>query len=75
MSHIPKDELRDNLIDAGCDEEYICQILECDKNDDYQRQTLLLKKQRYELLDKLHDRQKQIDCLDYLLYELKKEQL
>ncbi|MCD7808900.1 MAG: hypothetical protein LUH02_06120 [Erysipelotrichaceae bacterium] len=74
MSHIPEDELRDNLVDAGCDEERICEIIDCDKINDYQRQTLLLKKQRYELLDKLHDKQKQIDCLDYLLYELKKEQ-
>ena len=34
----------------------------------------VLKKHWRCLLDKIHEGQKQIDCLDYLLYQMEKEQ-
>jgi hypothetical protein len=35
------------------------------------KQMVLLKKHRNSLLDKIHEDQKAIDCLDYLLYRIK----
>lgn len=35
----------------------------------------ILNKKRNILLDEIHDKQKNIDCLDYIIYEIKKNQL
>lgn len=58
-----------NLTDAGCDinlaEHYADSKSEKEKDD-------ILKLQRKKLLDNLHKCQKQIDCLDYLIYSEQK---
>lgn len=66
------EEILQNLKDAGCDETTIgCYIGCCGCGLD---QVKVLKKHRRCLLDKIHEGQKQIDCLDYLLYQMEKEQ-
>ena len=60
-----------NLKDAGCNSETIAAYL--DSQDNIKKRMFILKKQRCYLLDQLHGIQKEIDCLDYLLYSLKKE--
>lgn len=67
----PKDLLIRNLKDAGCDEDTICNYLGC--NENIKKQVFILKKHRCLLLEHLHSVQKEIDCLDYLLYQIKKE--
>lgn len=66
-------EVIQNLKDAGCDEDTIqCFMQQLQRG----RQTHgihLLQKHRCCLLDTLHRNQKQIDCLDYLLFMLKKK--
>lgn len=61
-----------NLLDAGCDEITTnrCMLLlqEGKKSD----MIPILSKHRKELLDSVHKGQKQIDCLDYLIYSLRK---
>lgn len=61
-----------NLLDAGCDEITTnrCMLLlqEGKKFD----MIPILSKHRKELLDSVHKGQKQIDCLDYLIYSLRK---
>ena len=63
------EELRQNLMDAGCDgsqiEAFEHLAAEGDRVD-------LLEAHRKALLDQLHRSQRQIDCLDYLLYQLRK---
>ena len=63
------EELRQNLLDAGCDDSQIEAfehlVAESDRVD-------LLETHRKDLLDRLHQSQRQIDCLDYLLYQLRK---
>ena len=61
------------LKDAGCQDEMIEDYMKCLKYHDYQKQIILLKRQKCFLLENLHNTQKQIDCLDYLIYQLKKE--
>lgn len=62
-----------NLIDAGCDNyltEEITQLLNGNKT---REAIALLAKHRKKVLDNCHAEQKKIDCLDYLVYRLKKE--
>lgn len=62
-----------NLEDAGCDKDTVAQFMELGKNEKKQGQVKLLEKHRRMLLDQVHKREKQIDCLDYLLYQIKRE--
>lgn len=62
-----------NLEDAGCDKDTVAQFMELGKTGKKQGQVNLLEKHRRTLLDKVHRREKQIDCLDYLLYQIRKE--
>lgn len=62
-----------NLKDAGCDEDTISCFVSCSEIGCDQDQFILLKKHRRCLLDKMHEDQKQIDCLDYLVDKMKKE--
>lgn len=59
----------DNLKDAGCGEELIGQYFSgCSAPE----QKKLLERHRRVLLDSIHREQKKLDCLDYLLYILRK---
>lgn len=62
-----------NLIDAGCEEELIkkCEML---KNNHQTNELILtLTKHKQKLLKILHENANQIDCLDFLIYEIKNE--
>ena len=63
------DELRQNLVDAGCDSSQIEAFEHLAGSVD---RLDLLEAHRKDLLEKLHQSQRQIDCLDYLLYQLRK---
>lgn len=61
-----------NLLDAGCDKittDRCMLLLQEGKKSDM---IPILSKHRKELLDSVHKGQKQIDCLDYLIYSLRK---
>ena len=61
-----------NLLDAGGDTaaaESFCALLE---NGTHAQQMKLLQQQRTILLECLHKSQRNLDCLDYLIYTLKK---
>ncbi len=61
-----------NLKDAGCNLETIAQFM-ADLQEGKEASSLKrLAAHRKNLLDALHREQKCIDCLDYLIYQLKK---
>ena len=62
-----------NLEDAGCDKKTVEQFMEFGVTGEKQGQLKLLESHRKTLLEKVHEREKQIDCLDYLVYQMKKE--
>lgn len=62
-----------NLKDAGCDDEMVTCFLEMTECGERQGQLKLLEKQRRNLLEQVHKNEKQIDCLDYLVFQMKKE--
>jgi len=63
----PTDQI---LRDVGCSEELIDEYLSSAPNT--HKQVCILEKQRKLLLQKLHENQKQIDNLDFLLYQQRK---
>ncbi len=67
--------LHQNLIDAGCSEDLIQICMELAKANKWKRLLPLLSKQRINLLDSVHDGQKQIDCLDFLVYSINKKHI
>lgn len=68
-----KDKLLRNLKDAGCDDETIKKFFQLRADGRRQEQYRLLSMHKALLLDKLHVSQQMIDCLDYLVYAMKKE--
>ena len=76
MNEMPEEErLLRNLNDAGCDEDIIKRYLQLQKEGKRQEQLRLLSIHRLSLLDRVHVSQNMIDCLDYLVYEIKKEKI
>ena len=60
------------LRDAGCDECLIQRFLEMGESATLCDQLKLLSRHRCCLLEHMHAVQREIDCLDYLLWQLKK---
>lgn len=61
-----------NLADAGCDEAAIAKFMDSLKNGKTAEGLKLLEKHRRSLLNELHKQQQKIDCLDYLMHNLRK---
>lgn len=67
------DAIIQNLKDAGCDGDTIAAFMK-DLGDGRMKEGCkLLAVYRRSLLEDLHKKQKQIDCLDYLVYTLEKK--
>lgn len=64
------ERIRQNLADAGCSEEFMASFEEA--GDDAER-LRRLRSRRKELLVSLHADQYRLDCLDYLIYQMKKK--
>lgn len=68
-----KNEYRQNLIDAGCEEDTAIRCIELIQSDNINETLELLALLRGKLLDAMHTSQKQIDCLDYFILRIKKD--
>lgn len=68
-----EDAIIQNLKDSGCNLEMIQEFTAKLRKGNKAEGIHLLEIHRRFLLDSLHTEQKKIDCLDYLLYQLKKE--
>lgn len=72
MAHATNEQemLLQNLKDAGCDQQTIesCIALFQQKNTSEMKR--LLAKHKRKLLETVHIHQKEIDCLDYLVFRL-----
>lgn len=61
-----------NLRDAGCGDDFIREFTNLGRSGKETEQWRLLSRRRAELLDDLHESQRRIDCLDYLIYKRRK---
>ena len=64
--------LYQNLIDAGCEQETAEQCVELEKAGKHTDLLQFLSRHRADLLDTVHENQKRIDCLDFLVYQMNK---
>ncbi len=65
--------LRENLKDAGCDQDTICRcevLVQEEKRGELMR---VLSLHRRALLDTVHEHERRIDCLDYLIYQIERQ--
>ena len=69
-----ENEIRQNLIDAGCDERLIQSYMTAMKANACHKCLRLLERRRCALLDEIHAAEKRLSCLDYLRYQLRKSQ-
>lgn len=68
-----KEDIVQNLKDAGCDEEKIKCFMEYVKHGNIIRGLAVLEEHRRLLLEQVHLEERQISCLDYLVYKIKQE--
>lgn len=61
------------LEDIGCSQEIIDQYIKLTREKDLEGVIKLLSCQKCRLLDKIHGEQKKLDCIDYIIFHLKKE--
>ena len=64
--------LYQNLIDAGCNQDMSQQCIVLIKENKTTDLMRLLSCHRAALLDTVHENQKKIDCLDFLLFQINK---
>lgn len=62
-----------NLLDAGCIAEKAEQYEKLAEDGEWNKLLRELAKQKKHLLSALHESEKQIDCLDFLVYEINKK--
>lgn len=62
--------LLQNLQDAGCDDETIQSCMSQFLRKDFAGMLRILSQHKNKLLNKVHTCQKEIDCLDYLMFRL-----
>ena len=70
-----KEALIQNLQDAGCSQEIINEFFDLLDKKQIDKVFILLSKYRTSLLESLHKNQREIDILDYLIVNLKKQSL
>lgn len=61
-----------NLRDAGCTEEFVDCFLSALEKGTRESRLCLLCGQRKLLLERVHEAQARLDCLDYLIYQIRK---
>ncbi|MCM1272913.1 MAG: hypothetical protein NC225_02550 [Clostridium sp.] len=69
-----ENDIIQNLRDAGCDDGTITAFMTDFREERITDGLKLLAVHRRALLDDLHKDQKQIDCLDYLVYNIEKNE-
>ncbi len=70
-----EEDVIQNLKDAGCDQKIIECFMKCMEQKDFNGQLRLMNEHRKCLLDRVHKEEKQIDCLDYLVYQIDRSRM
>lgn len=66
-----KEAVVQNLRDAGCSPDTIRCFMGYFERGDWKDQLSLLEVHRESILNRVHEEERQIDCLDYLVYQIK----
>ena len=68
-----RDELIQNLRDAGCGEETVSSFVDLFESGESAKAQKLLSRHRRELLDGIHKEERKINCLDYLVFQMNRK--
>ena len=68
-----KEAIIQNLKDAGCSHQQIQELLELYKQNKKEKIHKILDKHRKNVLNKVHESEKQIDCIDYFIYQIERQ--
>lgn len=68
-----RENIIQNLRDTGCSEGFLTSFLDVYDQGKKQQQVDLLEHWRKEILERIHRQERQISCLDFLLYRIEKE--
>ena len=69
------EELISYLNDAGCGADLIAEICRLCESGDSGMMVQKLRRHRCTLMDELHESQRKVDCLDFLLWKLSKSNI
>lgn len=72
FEHSNREHIIQNMKDAGCSKDTIDGFLLCYRAGDIKGELKILSSHRRALLEEVHKGQKEIDCLDYLVYQIEK---
>ena len=70
---MPETNLEECLAYFGCDKNETAEILKCHENGNIKGMIQLLRKRRQAILNTIHAEEKQISCLDYLVFQIEKD--
>ena len=73
MQATTREAVLQNLKDAGCGPDTIVRFMICQDAGKTKDSLRVLATQRATLLEDVHASQARLDCLDYLIYKLRKE--
>lgn len=73
MSGMELEKLENCLNDLGCNQKEKAEMHKYYEKHDIQSVIRLLRKRRQTILGTIHKEEKQISCLDYLVFQLEKE--
>ena len=65
--------LRQNLLDAGCGSDTVQRCMALAQTKNLPELMRILAQHRRTLLDTIHQSERRIDCLDYLIYQMEKQ--
>lgn len=66
--------LRQNLLDAGCSADTVQRCMDLAGKQERGELLRVLSCHRRELLNSVHEGEKRIDCLDYLVYQIERQE-
>ena len=66
-------QLKQNLSDAGCDNEVVENIVRMCESGNVEGALQIMKKDRCRLMEELHESGRKVDCLDFLIRATEKE--
>lgn len=70
-----KEKLKQCLMDTGCHEDVLENILKQYESGSMENVFRLLKKERCRIMDEYHECGRKIDCMDFMLREFEKEKM
>jgi hypothetical protein len=68
-----KRDVKENLLDAGCSERSAQAVERLYNSGAFSDALHQMRRLRCDLMDELHQSQRRVDCLDYLIWQTEKE--